>query len=107
MAIPFDTFTVTPVSDAPDKLTAVVGAMVHVSPVDDAVCIIEKEPPPTNVFGPGFKNCAFARVFVTVNVTGLEATPFGLYAITRYRAPGMGEIEATVTVACEGLVVLK
>jgi hypothetical protein len=52
--------------------------MDHVIPEDAAVCITEKEPPPTYVCAPGFKNSGFARVFVTVNVIGFEATPFGL-----------------------------
>jgi hypothetical protein len=45
---------------------------------DGAVCITEKEPPPTNVCGPGFENAGACKVFVTVNVIGLEATPLGL-----------------------------
>lgn len=78
IGIPVETFTVSPASDTPDRVTAVVGEMVHVIPEDDAVCIIEKEPPATNVCGPGFKNAGCCKVFVIVNVTGLDATPFGL-----------------------------
>ena len=78
MGIPSETVTVTPVSEPLVKVTAVVGKMDQTIPEDCAVCITENEPPATNVFVPGFKNAGTCKVFVTVNVTGLEATPFGL-----------------------------
>jgi hypothetical protein len=78
MGIPLETLTVTPVSAGLVRVTAVVGKMDHVIPEDVPVWFTEKEPPPTNVCGPGFKKAGFPRVFVIVNVTGLDATPFGL-----------------------------
>jgi len=69
---------VRPESETPDRVTAVVGEMAQVIPEEAAVCTTEKEPPPTNVCGPGFKKAGACKVFVIVNVIGVDATPFGL-----------------------------
>jgi hypothetical protein len=59
-----ETFTVTPDVLAPERVTAVVGLIVHVSgPVFVAVCVTENEPPAVKVCVPGFANAGETKVF--------------------------------------------